>query len=214
MKATINIVKTITFGAMLCAPLNLFAVPAFAGDYFGRSTPQQAHVQKSASQLTTTTTHNATIATPADWFAKYDEAQAKLRPSSADRVILSRPFNQELERVQSWIGTAKKVAKNYRSLSRITATLPVPQGTHGIKEYRDLMSEWYLDAASIYEDLTRPCHPARTMEELEGQLAEIKARAQSIGQSHANLASMDTNIRQKYNVTPADDALAQYVSEK
>lgn len=213
MNTIIDIVKTTTLGALLCAPLNLCG-PALAtpsgGDYFGRSTPQ-VHTQVNQ---TAQVQHSATIPTAADWFAKYDEAQAKLRPSAADRVILSRPFNQELERVQSWISTAKKVAKNYRSLSHITATIPVPPGSHGIKEYRDLMSEWYLDAASIYEDLVRPCRPAKTMEELEGQLAEIKARAKSVGQSHANLASMDTNIRQRYNVTPADDALAQYVSEK
>lgn len=214
MKLT-NTLTRITAGASCVLMFGLPAWSAPTGDYFGRRTPQipvkMAPITKAPVQATK----------PADqtgWFEQLDNAVCKYSPSATDKVILSRPINQEVERLQQWIHTASKTAHNYRKLSAIIKSIPVPEGAarQSIKEYRDLLSDWYTDTAGIYDDLVRPRPPAKTIEELQESVNQIKSRSQSLGQSKVSLRNMDDTIRQTYNIHPPryDDALAQYVAGK
>jgi hypothetical protein len=175
------------------------AVPQ-AHDYFSRTTSAAG-------------AEGQAIRTAADWFNKLDQIQAEAKPSEADRVVLTRPLNQELERVKQWVATAGKIARNYRSACRQIKSMPIPKGCSGISQYRDLLADWYGDSAQVYEDLIRPRPPAKTMEELEGQLDEVSRRAQSNSQTRASLTAMENNLRQTYQV-PVNDAFQQYVSGK
>lgn len=179
------------------------------GDVFARSTKKTAHATRQATPVR--------FATPTQWFEAVDESVVKLRPTAADNAILNRPFNQDPERVEKWCDTANKVAKNYRQLARTIRTLPLPSGMgNDIKEYRSLASDWYDDAALIFEDMIRPRPPADTMEELEAQLNDIKKRGQALATSNADIGKLDKSIRKTYKVHRAhyDDALTQYVSRK
>lgn len=150
------------------------------------------------------------------WFEKLDETIFAHKATAADRVILSRPFNQEAERVQQWTDKAAQVAKQYRQLAKTLKAMPVPDNMPGVKDYRDLTADWYDDVAAIYEDLIRPRAPARTMEELDALLDEIKARSQALAETNKNLKAMDVSLRKTYRVHLAryDDALQQYVRSK
>lgn len=179
------------------------------GDVFARSTKKAGHVSQQSKQIR--------FATPTQWFEAIDKAVVKLRPTAADDVILNRPFNQDPERVEKWCDTAGKVSRNYRQLARTVRTLPLPSGMGGdVKEYRTLISDWYDDAALVFEDMIRPRPPANTMEELESQLNDIKQRGQSLARSNSDLGKLDKSLRKTYKVHRAhyDDALTQYVSRK
>src|SRR5271170_5641272 len=52
-------------------------------------------------------------------FEKFDETIATHMETEAEHVVLSRPFNQEAERVHQWTDTATKLAKRYRELAKI-----------------------------------------------------------------------------------------------
>lgn len=178
------------------------------GDVFARSTKKTGqHQAKPAVRF----------ATPTQWFEAVDNAVVKLRPTAADDAILNRPFNQDPERVEKWCDTAAKVASNYRQLARTVRTLPLPNGMGSdVKEYRTLISDWYDDAALVFEDMIRPRPPANSMEELETQLNDIKQRGQALARSNTDLANLDKSLRKTYKVHRAhyDDALTQYVSRK
>lgn len=150
------------------------------------------------------------------WFEALDDRIQSLKPTQADRVILNRPFNREKERVEQWIQVARKIAKNYRLCSQTLKGMPVPNNAQGLKEYRDLTADWYLDVATVYEDLIKPRPAARTMEELEDALNEVKGRAQSLTKTSTSLKAMDISLRKQYSVHLArhDDALQQYVRGK
>lgn len=150
------------------------------------------------------------------WFEKVDEMRFTHKAGEADRVILSRPFNQESERVREWTAVAAKVAKRYRELAQMLKAMPVPGNLPGVKEYRDLTADWYGDAAAIYEDLIKPRPPAKTIEELDASLDDIKARSQSLAQQISNLKSMDMSLRRTYQVHQdrTEDSLSQYVRSK
>ena len=180
------------------------------GDVFARST-------KRSKQATHQVQSSIKLATPTQWFEAVDNAVVKLRPTAADDAILNRPFNQDPERVDKWCDTAGKVARNYRQLARTVKTLPVPSGMGSdVKEYRTLISDWYDDAALVFEDMIRPRPAATTMEELESQLNDIKQRGQALARSNSDLAKLDKSVRKTYKVHRAnyDDALTQYVSRK
>ncbi len=180
------------------------------GDVFHRSTKKTAHVSHQAQP-------SMRFATPTQWFEAVDTAVVKFRPTAADDAILNRPFNQDPERVEKWCDTAGKVAGNYRQLARTIKTLPLPSGMGGdVKEYRTLVSDWYDDAALVFEDMIRPRQPANSMEELESQLNDIKQRGQALARSNTDLGKLDKSLRKTYKVHRAhyDDALTQYVSRK
>lgn len=150
------------------------------------------------------------------WFEKFDDQIYTHKATEADRVILSRPFNQEAERVTEWADVAGKVAKRYRDLCGLLRQMPVPASLAGLKDYRDLTADWYADAAGVYEDLIKPRPPAKTMEELDAALDDIKARSQTLAQTSSNLKSMDMSLRRTYRVhlPRYEDALQQYVRSK
>ena len=190
------------------------ASPVFAGptmtDTFNRNT---APTPKSTTK---TTPKAADLSDPVKWFESMDDLVSKRKPSDADRVILSRSFKQEAERVQEWINVATRVAKDYRALAGEIKALPVASNLAKFKEYRDLKADWYNDTATIYEDLIRPRQASKTMEELEEQIARINDRAKSQSQTFANISAMDLTLRRTYKVHLArqTDSLQQYVRGK
>lgn len=179
------------------------------GDVFARSTKKAKPVSQATKPVR--------FATPTQWFEAVDEAVVKLRPTAADDAVLNRPFNQDPERVEKWCDTAGKVATNYRRLAKTIRTLPIPVGVgNDVKEYRTLVSDWYDDAALVFEDMIRPRPPANSMEELEAQLNDIKQRGQALARSNTDLGKLDKSLRKTYKVHRAhhDDPLTQYVSRK
>ncbi len=152
----------------------------------------------------------------AAWFVKYDQLRSDYRPTEKDKVILTRPLMQQAERVQQWTNTANKVSKNYKLLAKTIRTLTVPSGLSDIKEYRDLMADWYEDAAEVYLDLIRPRPAAKTIEDLQEQLDAVKKRSEGLANNISNLKNMDRELRQRYNIQPAlqDDAIQQFVRSK
>ncbi|HEY9732736.1 MAG TPA: hypothetical protein V6C89_12535 [Drouetiella sp.] len=150
------------------------------------------------------------------WFESFDDIQFSLLPSDTDRIILKTNFNQEAERVIAWSKTAAKVAHNYRVLAKKLKYAPVPPNHEPLKEYQNLMSAWYDDKASVYEDLIRPRTPAKTIEELQDQLKEVNDRADSIASTQKELHMMDMHLRDVYRVHQPrqTDKLWQYVSNQ
>ncbi len=181
------------------------AAPKPVADVFSRGTQTQPQ-------------SNATVSSaqvPVKWFETFDAAIAAHTPTPADRVILSRPFNQDAGRVKEWTETAAKVAKNYRELAKMLKAMPIPSIMVGTEQYRDLTADWYDDAASVYEDLIRPHAPSKTMEELDSRLNQIRERSKGLAQTKANLKSMDMSLRNTYKVHQAaqTDALAKFVKD-
>jgi len=211
-KTIASMAATLALGCLIAAPAQ--SAP-HAVEYFGRVTPSQSALETQPSP--------AAMQAPKDgksvqvkWFEAIDDVVGSHKPTDADRVILSRPFNQEAERVQQWIEIATKVAKNYRDVAKALRSMPVPEKFEGFKEYRDLRADWFSDAANVYEDMVRPRRPSRTMEELEESIAQIKERAQSVQRTNLQLAMMDRNLRSTHHVHPSkyDDPLQRYVRNR
>ncbi len=189
---------------LLIVPAVNAASPAHT-DYFS--------VQTNSSNKTSSTTNQQPISI-VGWFESYDHTVATLRPSVTDKAILARPFNKEAERVEEWTKVASKVAKNYRLLAQNIRNMTPPSNAPELKTYRDLRADWYQDAAGIYEDLIRPCHPAKTIEELQDQLQGISKRADGLKTSGDQLNAMDVSLREQYKVHPPkeDDGLQKFIS--
>jgi hypothetical protein len=150
------------------------------------------------------------------WFDTYDNLIDNLKPTAQERAILTEPFNQNPDRVNRWIVTAHGVATKYRQLAAQLKAMQVPSRLSNVQELRDLTVDWYNDAASIYEDLIRPRKPARTREELDHELNQIKERADTLAQSNGSLHALDTSLRRSMGVHLAlsDDPIRQFVSGK
>lgn len=180
-------------------------------DFFSINSPKQH-----SKTVTTTKAINRAPVPVVTWFQQYDDLREKYHPSDGDRVILTRPLMQEAERVQQWTNTANKISKNYLSLSQAIRKLPLPSGAPDVKEYRDLMADWYQDAASVYRDLIRPRPPAHTIEDLADQLEVVKKRSESLAENITSLKAMDRSLRKQYNVNLSlqDDIIQQFVRHK
>ncbi len=150
------------------------------------------------------------------WFSKYDQIRAQYRPTEKDKVILTRPLMQQAERVQQWTNTASKVAKDNLQMAKLIKGLVVPPGMSDVKEYRDLMVDWFEDAASVYLDLIRPRPAAKTIEDLQEQLDAIKKRSEGLANNIANLKNMDHDLRKRYNIqsTMQDDNVPKFANSK
>jgi hypothetical protein len=150
------------------------------------------------------------------WFETLDSIVFTGYPTPFEKSILSRQFNQEAERVQQWTVVAQSVANRYRNTAKNLRKLPVPANWEEIAQYRDVRSDWFDDAATIYEDMYRPRKPARTIEELEAQLKDVESRAQQLGETKKINREMDRKLRVKYRVhAPKEtDALTKYVTGK
>src|SRR5437764_818792 len=85
------------------------AAPPPVGDVFNR-------VPDTAATGTTNGAKPNSVAS--DWFKAFDTAVNSHKKNQTDATILSRPFNQEAERVSEWTATATKVSKNYRELAK------------------------------------------------------------------------------------------------
>jgi hypothetical protein len=150
------------------------------------------------------------------WFEALDHIVFTGYPTAFEKSVLSRQFNQEAERVQQWIVVAQTVATRYRNTARALRNLPVPANWEEIAQYRDVRSDWFDDAATIYEDMYKPRKPARTIEELEAQLKDVESRAQQLGETKKINREMDRKLRVHYRVhAPVEtDALSIYVKGK
>ncbi len=153
------------------------------------------------------------------WFEIFDEYVWTLLPNEKDKAVLSRPLNGDeshgLERVQEYIKVCAKIAKNYRTLASSVRQLPVPASSPGLKEYQNLKSDFYIDMATVYEDLIRP-RRTRTQEELQAQIQEVKERADQLKVNSNNLLTMDMDLRRTFRVhqPKRTDALRRYVENK
>lgn len=134
----------------------------------------------------------------ARWFENYDRQIATYQATDGDRAILSRPINKQKDRMDQWSNTASKIAHNYRTLAKSISSMPAVASD--IKEYRDLISDWFNDAALVYEDLLQPRAPAQTMEELQHNLDEFKERSHNLAENRTNLQNMDHSLREKYQI--------------
>jgi hypothetical protein len=209
----------VLFGTSSCLVVPAVAAPSVAnqGDIFARNTHLTLHASS-----TVKTTVKATTFDPRDpnlathWFDAYDNLIDSLQPTAQERAILTEPFNQNPDRVNRWIITAHRVAIKYRQLGAQIKAMQVPARLSNVQELRDLTSDWYNDAASIYEDLIRPRRPAKTREELDHTLGQIKERADTLAQSNGSLHTLDTSLRKSMGVHLAlrDDPIRQFVSGK
>lgn len=149
------------------------------------------------------------------WFEIFDEYVWTLLPSEEDKSVLSRPINNELERVQDYIKVCNKISRNYRMLAANVRKLPVPSNSPGLAKYQSLKADFYIDMATVYEDLIRP-RRTRTQEELSSQVKEIEERANQLKINSNNLLTMDMDLRRTFRVhqPKRTDALRRYVENK
>ncbi len=149
------------------------------------------------------------------WFEIFDEYVWTLLPNEEDKSVLSRPINNELERVQDYIKTCSKISRNYRMLATNVRKLPVPTNSPGLAKYQALKADFYVDMATVYEDLIRP-RKTRTQEEMQAQLQEIKERADQLRVNSNNLLTMDMDLRRTFRIhqPKRTDALRRYVENK
>lgn len=152
------------------------------------------------------------MSSPQEWFDAFDLYIAYYRANSEERILLNKPFNQEVERVTDFCKTLSGVAKKYRILAQKIRSLPLPDSTPGAKTLRDNMASWYDDTALVYEDMTRPRPPARTKEELNSMIKDVTDRSDSLKSTLEHLQQMDSNMRIHLGVNPPkyDDALNEY----
>jgi hypothetical protein len=210
----------ITFITVITTAVNM-PMPSIAGpnnhDYFSRNTGnKQSLASVSIQNQNQIQTKVNTIRTAKDWFITFDQAVETHLPSSGERVVLSRPFNQDVKRVGEWTQVAQKVAYNYQQLANTIKYMPIPNNVPEIREYQNLTADWYKDVSQIFVDLIKPRAPARTMDELERQLKEIHDRSQNLVQTNNTLHMMDNDIRQKYDVPAAlsNDPIRKYAQFK
>jgi len=149
------------------------------------------------------------------WFEIYDEYVWTLLPTDADKAVLTRPLNKELERVQDYIKVCNKIAKNYKTLAAHVRGLPIPANSPGLKEYQSLKAGFYEDMAEIYNDMIRP-RRTRTQEELAEQLKDIEVRSEQLKVNNNKLLAMDGELRKNFRVhqPKRTDALRRYVENK
>ncbi len=150
------------------------------------------------------------------WFEQVDSIVFKGYPKDTEKNILGRPFNQEAERVEQWISVAQSVSKRYRNTAKALRNLPVPANWTEMADYRDARADWFDEAAEIQEDLYKPRRPARTIEELNAQLDEVKGRATLLASTKQTNREWDRKLRVRYRVhAPKEtDALTKYVGGK
>ena len=150
------------------------------------------------------------------WMENLDAIVFSGYPTSNERIILGKSFNQEAERVQQWQITAQAVALKYRAAAKALRNLPVPANWTEFDQYREARADWYDDAALVYEDMIRPRKPARTIEELNAQLDDIQNRAKVLADSKQANRAMDRELRRKHHIHAAKetDALTNYVTGK
>lgn len=151
---------------------------------------------------------------PTEWFEAVDTYVSFFRPSFEDSFIVDRPFEQEVERVEEFCRTVVKISRNYRILAKRLAAMPLINSLPESRNYRIALVTWYNDQAALFEDMVRPRPPARTREELDGLLDDLKGRSELLKSQAERLQEGESKIRKKYGVHPPryDDALHDYAT--
>lgn len=134
------------------------------------------------------------------WFEAYDVAVATARPTDKETYIMSRPINQELERVQQFTDVVAALVKRYHLLVKQLKSMPVQPSWTDIRDLRDATADFYGDEADVYEDMIKPRPAARTIEELDASLNDLQSRAEALKRNGQSLLDMDTKIRQTFGV--------------
>ena len=164
--------------------------------------PHAPHIPVSASS------------SPQQWFDAFDAYVYIFGPTDDDKIVLNENFDQEVEKVTKFCNTVAKIARNYRILAQTLKTLPMPisMPDSKVKSYRDHLADWYVSSAQVYEDMVRPRPAARTKEELNSMIQDIKVRSENLKTTREILQQMDYDIRRQYSVSQpkVDDALRQY----
>lgn len=199
-------------------------------DRFDRSTPAQAPTRApinghvSSVRINPPPVRNiphpevTPDSTPQEWFTALDVYVGFFRPTDKDKYVINTPFNDEVEKVTAFCKTVTGVARNYRALAKSLKSMPISNNLpdpQKVREYRDLLANWYNDSAIVYEDMVRPRPPAKTKEELQGMIQSIKDRSESLKSNLELLQKMDSDIRLTCHVDPPryDDVLRKYTGE-
>ncbi len=189
-------------------------------DFFGRNTPSapmrgQAstiHVNIPPPAPNSPHPRVSNTSSPEEWMNAFDEYVDFYMPKRSDSIIINKPFNQESERVMQFCNTIAKVGRNYKILAQKLRSLPAAAEMPESKALRDMTVDWYLDSALVCEDMVRPRPPARTKEELNSMIQDLKDRSENLKLNSEKLAETDTEIRRHYHLQPPkrDDALYTY----
>jgi hypothetical protein len=147
------------------------------------------------------------------WFEEYDRAKADAKPNPAEQLVLSRPMNQELSRVQEFITTVGRISKRFRALAKTLRKMHVQDNWGQVKDLRDGEADFYEQTASVFEEMIKPRPPSKTMEELQAKQKELQDHANSAKQYGETLISMDRGLRSTFGVhlDRSTDDLAKYV---
>lgn len=199
-------------------------------DRFDRSTPAQAPSRSPINGHVSSVRINpppvqdvprpvvSRDSSPQEWFTALDVYVGFFRPKDKDKYVINTPFNDEVEKVSAFCKTVSGVARNYRALAKNLKAMPISNNVpdpQKVREYRDLLANWYNDSAIVYEDMVRPRPPAKTKEELQGMINSIKDRSESLKSNLELLQKMDSDIRLTCHVDPPkyDDVLRTYAGE-
>jgi hypothetical protein len=219
--------------SVIASPVAFAANPHDDGDFFARITGPAPVTPRASNPMPTALPTPITQKPlyhygnePAQkWFATMDAQVITHIATAPEKYVLVRDFGDppQLERVIEWTNTAARVAKKYRSLSKILRSMPVPssispeQGSSAnVDFFRQSLANWYDDSASVLEEYIKPRPPAKTQEELDDQLRHLRQRSENVKLTYTHLAEMDSNLRQHLHVPTAryDDAVMKYVTNK
>lgn len=198
------------------------AGPQSQEEFFNRNTANPSAVANRPGTAPTAPTFGQK--TPVTvWFETFDNAVGSHMATLDEKYVLSAEFGSppQLERVVKWTNTAATVAKRYRELARMVKQYQVPGVLRSdpmaanLVTYKSSLAEWYDDSASLLEDYIKPRPPARTVEQLDDQLAVMHERSEKLKLSMTHLQEMDSKLRGHFNVHPPkyDDALMKYVNK-
>ena len=188
-------------------------------DYFSRSTnqpttsvvvppePSRPMIQKTPIRL---------------WFEAMDEKVKDLSATDQEMSILTRSFGSHptQERVLDWMNTASTVAKKFRTIAGYLTSTPLPQSiaddpqANELNQYRQDLAQWYNDSADWFDDYIKPRRPARTIEELDGQIKAMGNRSEEQKLSMLHLQQMDSNLREHFKIHKTDDGIWNYAKKQ
>jgi hypothetical protein len=133
-------------------------------------------------------------------FERIDDIRAKYLPTAAEKVIINRPINQQAERLQQWIETARNISKEYLTCSKTLRTAKIPADRDDVVDFRNMTADWYADVACVFSDMIKPRPSAKTIEQLQTEADSFKKRQASLKVTQKTLAQMETDLRQKYRI--------------
>jgi len=149
------------------------------------------------------------------WFLRLDKMVEDKEPTESEQVILTSNLNDEWERINRWMKTARKVSANYKRLAAEMLSLPIPNSDSRLSQFLKLSAQNYQDTASIYDDFLAPKKYV-CLEDLQDTVGGLRRRADAIAQTKERLKSMDENIRNYFEVPMPilGDPLNKYIEGK